>query len=151
MSKKKPSARKTNKLHELTFRVFRVPEIVKEKLRSAREAANLSNELYISTACDRHLDGLVSELKSIGIQSPAGTLKAARWPFRDETLKRLRQASAATNIPANTLLLICLSRLIKAQSGSQIGRKKRRAKTKGSHQRKPTKQSRTVHKGTAKL
>ena len=139
MPKKKSSTRKTSKLHELEFRVFRVPEILKLELRSARKAANLSNELFICKSCDRHLEELVSELKSLGIQSPAGTLKAARWPFRDETLKRLRQASAATNIPANTLLLICLSRLIKTQSGSQIGQKKRRAKTKGSHQRKPKK------------
>jgi hypothetical protein len=139
MPKKKSSTRKTSKLHELEFRVFRVPEILKEQLRTAREAEKMSNELFICKSCDLHLEELVRELIALGVQSPSGTMKPARWPFRDETLKRLRKASAATNILASTLLQICLSRLIKAQSGSQIGRKKRRAKTKGSHQRKPKK------------
>lgn len=38
------SAPKTSKLHELTFRVFRVPEILKEQMRTAREAVKIRND-----------------------------------------------------------------------------------------------------------
>lgn len=150
MSKKKSSVRKLSKLHEITFRVFKIPKNLKDQVRTAREKSGTRNQDLISSACDTHLQKLVSELHALGLRSPKGPIQSVRWPFTDELLKQLRAASAITHVPANTLLQICLSRFAETQSQNTTGQKKRRTEPKGSRKQKRGKHERTTRRSKAK-
>ncbi len=92
-----------------TFRVIKLSDVAKDRVRSARDAKKSTNKDFIDEAVAGQLDSLLEELAAVGIE-PLGNGGPVRLPFSDHTLALLKEASSQVSIPAVALLRICLRR-----------------------------------------
>jgi len=64
--------------------------------------------VQLEDAVDKHLPGIVADLKAIGIEQAKQT-GPTRLPVSDKLLAQLRQASQFSSLPMAILLAACLS------------------------------------------
>jgi hypothetical protein len=102
---------------ETIFRVYDLPEELREAVRSRRDALEVSTRKFVAEAIGGELPSLLRVLREV-LPSPAGPVRPIRLPMTAGLLDALREAGAATGLPAKTLLLACLLR---------ASRRKRRA------------------------
>ena len=79
-------------------------------MRSARDAAELTNEAFVAQAVEQNLARLIDELTKLGFGACKGKTHPTRLPFSDKsgTLSRLRKASNRVELPMTQLLAACL-------------------------------------------
>jgi len=98
------------KATDLTFRVVKLPQQLRDEIRNRRNEKGTTNEEFVASAVDEHLSSLVDGLRQLGFGSHRGKTATARLPFSDKakTLDKLRRASNQVSIPIVQLLNICL-------------------------------------------
>lgn len=109
---------------ETIFRVYDLPEELREAIRSRRDALSVSTRAFVAEAIGGELPSLIRVLREV-LPSPAGPVRPIRLPITVELLDALREAGAATGLPAKTLLLACLlraSRRKRRTSGHGVGK-----------------------------
>lgn len=106
MAKKTPAAR-IAKPEGPTFRVIKLADAQKQRMRLAR--GTTTNQQFIEQAVADQLGSLLEELAAIGIE-PLTDAGPVRLPFSGTTLGVLKEASQQVSIPAVQLLRICLRR-----------------------------------------
>jgi hypothetical protein len=102
---------------ETVFRVYDLPEELREAFRTRRDTLAVSTREFVAEAIGGELPILLRLLREV-LPSPAGPVRPIRLPLSVGLLDALREAGAATGLPAKTLLLACLLR---------ASRRKRRA------------------------
>ena len=115
----------TKKATDLTFRVLKLSQLLRQAIRKARDAKGVTNEQFVQSAVDEQLPVLVEQLRDLGFAAPRGKIVAARFPFSDtaKTLESLRRASNQVQIPAIRLLEICLASAVSARTPGRSKRK----------------------------
>lgn len=104
----KKSTTTTNLLTETAYRVYKMPEALRDNCKAAREKRAVSKQEFIQQAIDDELAALTKGLTALGITAAEDT-RPDRLPLTDEILDSLRESSAETGLPQSTLLLACLS------------------------------------------
>ncbi|MFO0848316.1 MAG: hypothetical protein U0871_07140 [Gemmataceae bacterium] len=96
---------------KLVYRVFALPDGLRDAVRDARTRTGLTNRAFVAEAVAAHVGTLVSELTKLGFGRVGGPTRPARLPFSPEagTLDALRRASGEVGVPASHLLLLCLA------------------------------------------
>ncbi|MEQ8787451.1 MAG: hypothetical protein RIC55_14200 [Pirellulaceae bacterium] len=122
-------------IEETVFRVYSMPEEVRERMVKAREAKGETSQLFLATVIDQQLPNIVSGLKALGVSAPSESRRPARLPMCDSMLAELRLASEATGLPASTLLLACINLAAVPATNTQ---KRRRTPRKGTTTKKAT-------------
>jgi hypothetical protein len=113
-----------------TFRVVKIGQAQKDRMRLARTNRGTTNKEMLRLAVEQELDGLLEELAAVGIE-PLTDAGPVRLPFDDTTLVALREASDATHVPAVALLRICLRRWADKALQPDRPRRGRKAAKKG--------------------
>lgn len=98
----------TNALVDTNFRVYNMPETLRESYKKARDKRSVSTQEFITQAVGDELPALTKSLTQLCIVAAEDT-RPDRLPMTDELLADLREASDATGLPQSTLLLACLN------------------------------------------
>ncbi|WP_339912312.1 hypothetical protein [Symmachiella dynata] len=121
------------KATELTYRVLKLPQQLRDAIRKQRDEKCTTNEEFVASAVDDHLSTLCDNLKQLGFGSHRGKMATARLPFSDKakTLDKLRRASNQVSIPVVQLLNICLATATATpkKRGKRRGRPKKTVKS----------------------
>lgn len=99
---------RASKLHEVIFRVYRLPENLRKQVKAKREKHNVTLQSVIEAATTESLPKIVAALKANGLGF-AGQKRPARLPMTDATIGALKVASKQCGIPASQLLLAALA------------------------------------------
>jgi hypothetical protein len=96
---------------DITYRVFPLPDGLREAVRTARDRSGGTNRSFVAGAVTDHLPGLVRQLADLGFGTGGGPPRPIRLPFSREvgTLDALRAASDQTGVAASQLLGLCLA------------------------------------------
>lgn len=99
-----------SKPDDIIFRVIQLPQDVISKFRSIRDEQGEKNEDFVVKSIEQHLPRILEGLRSLGFGKADGRRRNIRLPFnaKNKTLEKLRSASAAIQIPAVTLLGLCI-------------------------------------------
>jgi hypothetical protein len=100
---------------DVSFRVLRLPESLREGIRRAKQSDAISNRQWLTNTIEAHLPNLVEELEQMEIHASSGPTRPVRFPFDNAALAALRAASETTGLPAITLLRVCFARAIAGQ------------------------------------
>jgi hypothetical protein len=100
--------RANKRTQEVVYRVYRLPEDLRKRVKAKREKANVNLQSVIEAATTESLPKIVAGLKGLSL-SFDGKKRPARLPMTDATLGCLKVASKQTGIPASRLLLAALS------------------------------------------
>ncbi len=100
--------RANERTRETIFRVYRVPEPLRSKMKAKREKFNATNAQVIQNAIDEGLPKLVLELKSLGFGFTGTKKRPARFPMSESNLSALKLAAKQTGIDQSKLLLAAL-------------------------------------------
>jgi hypothetical protein len=114
-------------------RVVPLPE-GRQSMQKARDAGGLTNAAFMAGAVTDHLARPVESLQALGFARLQGKRRPARLPFSIEagTLQALREASNhLVQVPATTLLLLCLAAAITDQPAKPKRRGRRKAEPSG--------------------
>lgn len=113
---------------KLVYRVFALPDRLRDAVRDARTRTGLTNRAFVADAVAAHVGTLVSELTRLGFGRIGGPTRPARLPFSPAagTLDALRRASGDVGLPASHLLLLCLAAASAADPPAEKGRRGRR-------------------------
>lgn len=93
---------------ETVFRVYRLSEDLRKKVKAARDMRQMTLKGFIQGAVEQELSSLVTQLVGLGIKAK-GTSRPARLPVSDRVLSQLREGSENTGVPATVLLQACLT------------------------------------------
>jgi hypothetical protein len=96
---------------DITYRVFPLPDGLREAVRTARDRSGATNRSFVAVAVAEYLPGLVRQLADLGFGAGGGPPRPIRLPFSREagTLDALRTASDQTGVAASQLLGLCLA------------------------------------------
>ena len=101
--------RANTKTREVVYRVYRLPEDLRKRVRAKREKANVTLQSVIEASATESLPKIVSTLKnSLGFGFD-GKKQVARLPMTDATLGAFKVACKQTGIPASRLLQAALA------------------------------------------
>ena len=100
--------RVNKKTQETVYRVYRLPEELRKRVKAKREKMNVNLQSVIEAATTESLPKIVSTLKMMGLGFD-GKKRPARLPMTDSLLAAFKVASKQTGIPASRLLLAALS------------------------------------------
>ena len=120
--------------NETTYRVYRLTDALREKVKEKKIETNLKLQDLLNCAIDQELPKLVGLLSGLGLRKTDDKKRPARLPMTDSMLGALKVASVQTGIPATQLLLACLTGLTADVASPKATGAKRKA-TKGT--RKP--------------
>lgn len=117
---------------DITYRVFPLPDWLREAVRTARDRSGGTNRSFVAGAVTDHLPGLVRQLADLGFGTGGGPPRPIRLPFSREagTLDALRAASDQTGVAASQLLGLCLA-IAARPSEPTKGRRGRKPKPAG--------------------
>lgn len=107
----KTKSTKTERVYgdtETVFRVYRLSEDLRKKVKAARDTRQMTFKGFIQGAVEQELPSLVTQLVGLGIKAK-GTSRPARLPVSDRVLIQLREGSENTGVPATVLLHACLA------------------------------------------
>ena len=93
---------------ETVYRVYRLPEDLRKRVKAKREKHNVTLQAVIEAATTESLPKIVATLKTMGLGFD-GKKQVARLPMTDSLLGAFRVASKQTGIPASRLLQAALS------------------------------------------
>lgn len=119
------------------YRVVPLSSTLRDAMRKTREAKEITTCDFVAEAVGANLGDLVKTLQTLGFSRSKGPRGPVRLPFDRNTkvLERLREASAAVQVPAVQLLAICLARAAgeaKApRGGRRAGKKSKKAASSG--------------------
>jgi len=92
----------------LTYRVIRLPDVLRTAIRATRDANKFTNAEFVGRAIEQELPKLIASLQSLGFAGPRGQTRPMRLPFPDDgSLDLLREASETVGLPATQLLALC--------------------------------------------
>ena len=100
--------RANRKTQETVYRVYRLPEELRKRVKAKREKANVNLQAVIVASATESLPKIVNTLKTMGLGFD-GKKRPARLPMTDSLLGAFKVASRQTGIPASRLLLAALS------------------------------------------
>jgi hypothetical protein len=100
--------RANKKTLETVYRVYRLPEDLRKRMRVKREKANVTLQSVIEASATESLPKIVNALKTMGLGFD-GKRQVARLPMTDSLLGVFKVASKQTGIPASRLLQAALS------------------------------------------
>ena len=100
--------RANKKTQETIYRVYRLPEDLRKRVKAKREKAGVNLQAVIEAASLESLPKIVATLKGLSLGFD-GKKQVARLPMTDATLGAFKVASKQTGIPASRLLLAALS------------------------------------------
>jgi hypothetical protein len=103
-SRKRPNPR----TQETIYRVYRLPEDLRAKLKARRIKFHATTAQVLQNAIDEALPRLVSELKALGFGFDGVKKRPARLPMSDGMLSSLKIASKQVGIDASKLLQAAL-------------------------------------------
>ena len=109
--KTESEAAKTDRVYdeaETVFRVYRLSEDLRKKVKAARVKRQQTLKGLIEGAVEQELPALTKQLMALGIKA-RGASRPARLPVTDHLLDQLRQGSEETGVAATILLGACLS------------------------------------------
>jgi hypothetical protein len=107
---------------DVSFRVLRLPESLREGVRRAKQSHGIPNRQWLTNAIEAHLPNIVEELDQMEIRASSGPTRPVRFPFDNATLAMLKAASEITGLPAITLLRACFTRAIAGQTSRAVRR-----------------------------
>lgn len=118
------------KATELTYRVIKLPQQLRDAIRKQRDEKYITNEEFVASAVDEHLTALLDNLRQLGFSSHRGKMATARLPFSDKakTLDKLRRASNEVSLPSVQLLSICLAAATATPKPREPGKRRGRPK-----------------------
>ena len=96
------------KTQEVRYRVYYLPEELREAMRGRREHRGQTVQEFIRAAVEDELPRLVETLGSLKIEPVSDDARPAKLPLDDQLLGELKVAAVATGIPQSQLLLSCL-------------------------------------------
>jgi hypothetical protein len=99
--------RTNKKTMETVYRVYRLPDDLRKRIKAKREKANVTLQAVIEAASLESLPKIVSTLKTMGLGFD-GKRQVARLPMTDSLLGAFRVASKQTGVPASRLLQAAL-------------------------------------------
>jgi len=102
-------AAKVAKDNGQTYRVYKLPQDLKQRMQTVRAARKINQAALITACVEGQLAGLVEQLTATGLRQPK-QMKPARLPVSEGVLLSLKQASEVTTLPATQLLLLALTR-----------------------------------------
>ena len=100
--------RANKKAQEVVYRVYRLPEDLRKRVRVKREKHNVTLQSVIEAATTESLPKIVATLKTMGLGFD-GKKQVARLPMTDATLGAFKVACKQTGIPASRLLQAALA------------------------------------------
>ncbi len=100
--------RANRKTLETVYRVYRLPDDLRKRVKAKREKANVTLQAVIEVASLESLPKIVATLKSMGLGFD-GKKRPARLPMTDSLLGAFKVASKQTGIPASRLLQAALT------------------------------------------
>ena len=100
--------RANKKTLETVYRVYRLPEDLRKRVKAKREKANVTLQAVIEAASLESLPKIVATLKTMGLGFD-GKKQVARLPMTDSLLGAFRVASKQTGVPASRLLQAALA------------------------------------------
>jgi hypothetical protein len=100
--------RTNKKTMETVYRVYRLPDELRKRIKAKREKANVTLQAVIEAASLESLPKIVSTLKTMGLGFD-GKKRPARLPMTDSLLGAFKVASKQTGIPASRLLQAALT------------------------------------------
>ena len=100
--------RANKKTLETVYRVYRLPEDLRKRVKAKREKANVNLQSVIEASAAESLPKIVNTLKTMGLGFD-GKKQIARLPMTDSLLGAFKVASKQTGIPASRLLQAALS------------------------------------------
>jgi hypothetical protein len=104
-----PAQHRANvKTLKTVYRVYRLPEDLRKRVKIKREKHNVTFQAVIEASTLESLPKIVATLKTIGFGFD-GKKRPARLPMTDSHLDALKVASKQTGIPASRLLLAALA------------------------------------------
>ena len=95
--------RANKRTQEVVYRVYRLPEDLRKRVKAKREKANVTLQSVIEAATTESLPKIVATLKTMGLGFD-GKKQVARLPMTDATLGAFKVACKQTGIPASRLL-----------------------------------------------
>ena len=96
------------KTQEVRYRVYYLPEGLREAMRGRREKRGQTVQEFIRMAVEDELSRFVETLGSLGVEPLGDDARAAKLPLDDRLLGELKVASETTGVPQSQLLLSCL-------------------------------------------
>jgi hypothetical protein len=100
--------RANKKTLETVYRVYRLPDDLRKRVKAKREKHNVTLQSVIEAASLESLPKIVNTLKTMGLGFD-GKKRPARLPMTDSLLGTFKVASKQTGIPASRLLQAALS------------------------------------------
>jgi hypothetical protein len=100
--------RANRKTLETVYRVYRLPDDLRKRVKTKREKANVTLQAVIEAASLESLPKIVNTLKTMGLGFD-GKKRPARLPMTDSLLGAFKVASKQTGIPASRLLQAALT------------------------------------------
>ena len=100
--------RANKKTLETVYRVYRLPEDLRKRVKIKREKHNVTLQSVIEAATTESLPKIVATLKTLGLGFD-GKKQVARLPMTDSLLGAFKVASKQTGIPASRLLQAALA------------------------------------------
>jgi hypothetical protein len=99
--------RANKRTQETVYRVYRLPEELRKRVKMKREKANVTLQSVIEASATESLPKIVATLKTMGLGFD-GKKRPARLPMTDSLLGAFKVASKQTGIPASRLLQAAL-------------------------------------------
>jgi hypothetical protein len=103
-ARKRPNPR----TQETIYRVYRLPEDLRKRVKAKREKHNVNLQAVIVASATESLPKIVATLKTMGLGFD-GKKQVARLPMTDSLLGTFKVASKQTGIPASRLLQAALT------------------------------------------
>jgi hypothetical protein len=100
--------RANRKTLETVYRVYRLPDDLRKRVKAKREKANVTLQAVIEAASLESLPKIVNTLKTMGLGFD-GKKRPARLPMTDSLLGAFKVASKQTGVPASRLLQAALT------------------------------------------
>jgi hypothetical protein len=100
--------RANRKTQEVVYRVYRLPEDLRKRVKMKREKHNVTLQSVIEAATTESLQKIVAGLKGLSLGFD-GKKQVARLPMTDATLGAFKVACKQTGIPASRLLQAALA------------------------------------------
>ena len=100
--------RANKKTMETVYRVYRLPDELRKRVKAKREKHNVTLQSVIEAATTESLPKIVATLKTMGLGFD-GKRQVARLPMTDSLLGAFKVASKQTGIPASRLLQAALT------------------------------------------
>ena len=102
--------RANKRTQETVYRVYRLPEDLRKRVRAKREKHNVTLQSVIEAATTESLPKIVAALKTMGFGFDGKKQVAPRLPMTDSLLAAYKQASKQCGgVPASRLLQAALS------------------------------------------